>query len=747
LSGEIDGQGKTTAMEETAGGDLRQLEERFLEELTQRPPPIDSLLDILREVRAGGRQDLCESWAQSMQEALVEIGDTAGLLRLLALWAVWRDDGRGFGGFCRDVLGKACKDRLWSACVASVGFGEIAPSESLRRLDVLLGCRPGACFLDKTWGFGVVRRVDDFYRRVVLDFTLKPGHALSLACAAESLSRVGEDHLLARRHRDPAAMERLAQENPAEVVRIALRSYGPLSATRLEALLTEHRIVAPGAWKGFWDAARKVLKADPLVDMPARRTAPITLRRAAVAYDAAWFEALGGLTDTEAIMRRIQELEAAGGTDALDDAARAVLADRLSFALKGAFGGNDALYARLALMTRRLKLTTPPPAELRARLLEEGRYVRAAESLPARDCRQMAAFLSEEAGAPALLLADLPAMSFNLLAETLEALMARDDTVEAVKTRCRELLSVPAVPPALLVWVLRNRPRLAGWPLPSLYELLGHALAIVADRTLGGELLRMQHALRGLFGNEKWFTECFRELDGIQRAAIFDHIHGGNGVWDPATRRALLARMTRIEPSLADRKRGADADAPAPAPVRWTSWRSLRERQARYRQLIETEIPRNSRDLAAARSLGDLRENFEYQAARQQQAILLQRREEWERELRQIRGTSFAEADTAKVGMGVEVLLQHADGRRRRIVILGELDHDEALGIMSGRSRLALALTGRRVGEEVLVPGANGEEKVVILAIERPGPAVRAWLDASPSPAKDIADTVSAEQA
>ena len=42
-------------------------------------------------------------------------------------------------------------------------------------------------FFDKTWGFGIVKRLDDFYKRVVLDFTAKKNHAMSLEYAAETL--------------------------------------------------------------------------------------------------------------------------------------------------------------------------------------------------------------------------------------------------------------------------------------------------------------------------------------------------------------------------------------------------------------------------------------------------------------------------------------------------------------------------------------------------------------------------------
>ena len=59
---------------------------------------------------------------------------------------------------------------------------------------------------EKTWGFGVVKRVDDFYEKVTVDFDGKRGHQMSFAYAAETLELVDESHILARRHNDPETL-------------------------------------------------------------------------------------------------------------------------------------------------------------------------------------------------------------------------------------------------------------------------------------------------------------------------------------------------------------------------------------------------------------------------------------------------------------------------------------------------------------------------------------------------------------
>ena len=726
-------------MDASVQDELAQLEERFLTDLEVHPVPIDSILTTLRYLKASNHARLTEAWAQMALGKLVELGDRAELVKLLSLLAQWRDDIRAFGEICKSVLKKASQDRVWNACVDSVAFGEVAPLESLRRLGFLENCKPGSLCLDKTWGFGVVRRIDDFYKRMVVDFTTKPAHALSLANAGENLVFVPAGHILAVRHRDPDAFARLIREEPAAVVRLALASFGAVTVTRLASLLDEHRVVPAADWKRFWEGARKALKSDPLIEIPARRTEPIIVREEALAYDRGWFTALRAERDIPAIMRSIAALEAAGADVVLDDFARDALSDRLSFALKGAFNVDAALYTRLTLTVQRLKLAEPPAVERCHHLLDGNRFLAAAESLPVRDTVLMVDFLlAHEPGATAQLLAALPEMNYNLVAATAEALLEEPARRPALQARCRELLAAPAVPPALLVWILRNLPKVGDWPLPSLYEMMGQAVAIIEDQTLCGEMLRMQHQLQGLFEQAKWFEAAFTSLNPLQREALFVRIYGNSAMGDSATQRMIVARMVRIEPALAERKQaGSAAESQAEPALRWTSWRSLRERQEQLRQLVEVEIPKNSADIAHARSYGDLSENFEYHAAKQQQAVLMSRRDEWDFEIKQMRGTHFANIDASRVGMGVEVTFARGDGSTQTYSILGEWDRDEALGILPNRSRLAKALDGRQVGEQVNIPGTAGDETVTIQAVRPLGEAVRRWIGAPAAPGGD----------
>jgi len=331
----------------------------------------------------------------------------------------------------------------------------------------------------------------------------------------------------------------------------------------------------------------------------------------------------------------------------------------------------------------------------------------------------------------------------------------------ALQDRVRDLLSSPSAPYTLVVWTLRENKweDLKSWQLPSLYELLDHAIAICEDQAAAGEALQMQHMIRDLFtgdyvrqgkarqgkakksadeaapaaetkAKDTWFAGLFRQLEPLQQEALFMRLQSNAAIAEPRYQRMLAEAMIAINPALEGKRVSAVAAAPEQVQVRHTSWRSLKNRQEEFRRLVEEEIPKNTQDISYARSLGDLRENSEYQYAKDQQRILLARREAWSVELEQMHGTDFAEftPDCATVEMATTVTVARADGTSASYAILGEWDNDDALHILPCGSRLAQLLKGHKVGDKVAIPAGVGEEEVTVTAIAPLSPAIREWI-------------------
>ncbi len=125
------------------------------------------------------------------------------------------------------------------------------------------------------------------------------------------------------------------------------------------------------------------------------------------------------------------------------------------------------------------------------------------------------------------------------------------------------------------------------------------------------------------------------------------------------------------------------------------------------------------RQIAEARGHGDLSENAEYHAAREQQGFIEGRITEIERKLANAEVIDPAEIpDTGKVVFGATVELEdQGDGARVVYQIVGEDEADIRAGRISVTSPIARALIGKAEGEVVDVTAPGGQRSYEIVAV------------------------------
>jgi len=731
-----------------------ELESQFLNMLDKEPVPVTQMLAILRTMAERSEIDRCETLAVLMEEALIQKGQRELLLQLLECRYAWRENDATFRAECREALAAVFKDRRGRAMIESIGLdNEVPVRECLRRLGVLLALQPGRLCIDRTWGFGVVKDMDDFYRRVTIDFNKKPGHQMSLAYAAETLQLIDEEHLLSQKFRDPDRIAALVKKDPAEVVKLALRSYGPLTPTQLKELLTEE-IVPETEWKVFWENARKRLRVDPRVALPVGRTEPIRLLERDMAHDDAWFLEFATEKDPERILARFREVTKAVDIDSLPENSRRSLEEQMAYALWASGREHPTLTARLALAAQEVGLTQFGTENLaiasgvdsRSRnipgslddiyawFLSEGLLEKTLTGLSGRDLERFLEALTRHdpvrtAGALLELLANLPANVIGGVVACLQRLGRERECAVRLATAAGS----GSASGELLYWLAANPETVEAWPEFDLPELVLNVAAAV-DQIFAQASRRTLRQLCGLFEDRKWLARVLAIMESSQREQLLRRVYNASG-WPEASKRTTLAAIVRMYPELTETLTALEQGGKTVSrEVRMTSWRSYRARQEQLRQLVEKTIPENSREIEHARSYGDLSENFEYQAAKDRQRLLLQRKNELERDLTTVRGTDFTHATFDVAGMGTCVVVARPDGRQERFCILGEWDRDEALGIIANRSKLAEALEGHKVGDEVLLPGAEGDgtEPCRIVAVGPLPQEVREWIMQTP---------------
>jgi transcription elongation factor GreA len=136
--------------------------------------------------------------------------------------------------------------------------------------------------------------------------------------------------------------------------------------------------------------------------------------------------------------------------------------------------------------------------------------------------------------------------------------------------------------------------------------------------------------------------------------------------------------------------------------------------RAELQRLITVERPAVVQRVKLARELGDLRENAEYHAARNEQSFLEGRIQQLEQ---QLRTAVIIESEVGgAITMGSTVVYE-ADGRRDELTIVGSTESDPASGRISAVSPVGKALIGRHEGDEVVVTTPAAEIHYRILEI------------------------------
>jgi transcription elongation GreA/GreB family factor len=702
-------------------------EEQLLARLEAENVPCAELLEQLEALCAEGKNVRAIEWGELLKDTLIDrkmLDEAVAAYEWIAL-----KQGTSPAIAQKELLHILSTSRKEQKFIEPAFEKASSTEEAFSRLRHLRAMKKGILCYNKTWGFGIINRVDPFYQKVEIEFEKKGGHEFSFTYAAEALDILTDDHLMAVRHNRPDEFIRLMSENPAEIVRITLRSYGPLSLNLIQDHFMPDLIATEADWKKFWDAARKDLKNDPLIEIPAKRTDPLRLRRKAKAYDETWFEKFKNERDVPAVFQGLEEIQAQK-FQTLEPYMKEAIANRLAFAVKGGSLNQPGWIAQALVYAEQLGIE-PEGVNCAAELTKlAGRDDLPAllEELPSRF---MQAFINRlftaSETARSFLLRRLPEFGNTALNETIEALIrngAENDLTEQIRDTVRRR----ACSPALLLWILRNEARAAGWQLTNKADLAFQTIELIEQEHCGAAL-RAQNQLREQIENPDSLREILAAMSDSQRRDFMRRI-SESPAWSKLDRQSFQAKVIKLCPDLHEVVLRKTSIAPKEKKQRITSPRSYQARKDQFEHILRKEIPENSKEIELARSYGDLRENSEFKFAKERQRLLGLQAEELQKALDEVKPADFKEfpSDVAGIATGVELV--YTDGNRENYYILGEWDQDETLHIISCEAGMAKALTGAKPGARVRVPTASGETTEVTVAAVMPLPeSIRNWLN------------------
>ena len=125
--------------------------------------------------------------------------------------------------------------------------------------------------------------------------------------------------------------------------------------------------------------------------------------------------------------------------------------------------------------------------------------------------------------------------------------------------------------------------------------------------------------------------------------------------------------------------------------------------------------------IAEARSYGDLSENSEYDAAKNEQAKLYGRIAEIEDILSHAVIIEDENEATGRVGLGCTVVVEDANGKQTTYRITGSQEANPMQGTLSDDSPLGRAAVGKAAGDTFTYHAPNGTDTMKIVSITREG--------------------------
>jgi len=586
--------------------------------------------------------------------------------------------------------------------------------------DQLDKLKPGAFCLHKSWGFGRVAEWNLLLNQILIDFAGKKAHPMQLQYAADNLTVIPAEHFLARKASDLMSIKKLAKEDPPALMRNILESLDGQATVQQISNWLIGDLFTEAEWKRWWESAKKQLKSSGAFSIPAKKTEPLQLRGEGISHAdeliASFNQARQPKEQIVALEQIIKfhqqfkepekQLQPIVATIENAAARNQKLHPELAFEL--VLGRDDLLERVPQLRTTHIGLTL-------AKLIsdEESRLISILPKLPAAKEKRVLQAL------PATLGERWTTRALQLMQATHGRMVAQIPHVFSDAGRHEELRTVlersvrqHSATSEMLVWLCNERHEWREVITPELLTAILSALERDQAKTgaRGSKLQRLLVEDRQLLGDIFAGADIAIARDAVRRLQL-------SPLFDELTKRSLLARIVKLYPELERMIKGAQPEEKT-APL-IVSWSSLERRRAEHEELVKKKIPENSKEIALARSYGDLSENFEFKAAKQMQAVLMRRKAELEQALRNARGTAFENPDTSRVSIGTIVTLRDSDsGDEETYTILGAWDGDPERNIISYQTAIGQALLGHKPDEVVTLNTEHATANFEIVSIE-----------------------------
>jgi len=660
-----------------------EVEGLWMEQLDRDPSDVDAFITAAKALRKAEQRTQSDTLLGLLADSLKERGMWAERLQVL------KEVGRlsKHPATMRPQIEEALRKSVGSHRsfarafqIANFADPQSNPVERAEKIETWLNYDEGECFYMAGRGAGCVTELNPELGICRLDFEKEKRVSVPLGAAAKYLTPLPEGHVLRGKFTDPAKTKAEATGKPADFFAKILQSFGrPMTMPEVRDSVIG--IVPEEKWSSWWTAARK----NPQI--------VVSGTGAKATYS--WNASAG---DAESMIRR--DFDRADIKTKLDlarkhSARNKELADYFSSTLAAdaaRVARTDAATAWQILTTLESLPGSYTPTIEPTSLLSGPMASRTVAAINDKALRERAIQSVRETHpdwpkvySEMFFLDDEPRL-LSLIASTLE----KEGQTEIRDRLFEETLRYPRRHPRAFYWYVKQLHDDETLSDKATYPLLFQILEAVSS----DEFSPVRARLKDMFDAGGLALRIVMGVDNEEQARKLAEVLDRYGAIEEYRRENIKNALNMKYANLRE---------PQAEPVYATS-EMLEKKRAELTHLKSVEIPANSKALQAAREMGDLRENFEYKAARARAEYLSARVGELAGEIARVQVLNPAQVDTSVVRVGTKVELSNGDVRRE-VTILGPWESAPEHGVYSNQSDVAKKLIGHAAGDIVSFMG------------------------------------------
>lgn len=668
-----------------------EVETLWMDSLSGRLPPVEEYLLAAKHLRKAGERSLADTLLELLAEALRESDDWVGRLSILKEITRLSKKPHGLKEPLEEALRKAYGSRPnFDGVMNVVGLKEGNPGEKADKIETWLTYDQGEVFFMVGRGVGVVVELNPELGVARVDFEKEKRFPVPLGAAPKYLETLGEDHILRRKITDPESLRKQALDDPSGTLEAILKGFGrPMMQSEIRDAMSG--VIPESRFASWWTSARK------------HQQVVMSGKGAKASY--AWTETTDAAD--EEIRRKFKKAKlpqkrmlAKRHADRGEELSRFFSESLASEAASIADSDPGAAWETLAMIGKIPGAERPDldPDDLLLHAAE----LRTLGSITDRALRERAVTrlpdIDEEWR---IALADFFFHEEDV--RVLDVIMEQLEKHGADAERSRlvdETLRYPRRHSRQFYWYCRWADRQDPLPQRADLNLIYQMLELISAEESATERTKFKE----FFDKGGLAIRIARDRGEPEEAGKMAQAIDRHGHLEEYRREILKSALQMRHASLREAG-GGDAIVATAA--------SIERKRKELENLKRVEIPANLRALQEAREMGDLRENFEYKAARQRQEYLSSRVVALSNELSNVHVLDPAKIDTSQVRAGTRLTLV-AEGEKTEITILGPWESDPEKAIYSHESDAAKQILGSRQGDKIKLFG----KEFVIEAIE-----------------------------